>query len=264
MGQKNDPVSQKWRDLHSKNSFRPAKEFNGPSTNAATDPSNINEIDPKESTGTNNPYQGLPYSDKEIKRGRNGKKASVGSGGSGTLENNPAVRPGESINSPEIEVPDSKLPQTSSGIWKVLGIIALVIALAYITYLVIKNRTSKDQPLPFVPLQDDLNPATIPKSELELRLEEALKSENYRECVRIYFLFALKSLIEQKQLFWKKEKTNLHYIIDLSDKPSQANFSHIVDIYDVVWYGEYQIAQSTYTQLEPKLKAYYQSIESGR
>ncbi len=257
LSQKKDPVGEKWQELHSKNGFKPSKDFEGPENNSYTDPSNINENDAKESNGTNNPYQGLPYSDREIKRGRNGKNSSNGSGGNGTLENNPDIRPGESISTPDVEIPDPDLPKS-------LGIIALIVALAYITYLIIKNRSAKDQALPFKPLEEDLNPATIPKTELEMRLEEALKAGNYRECVRIYFLFTMKSLIEQKQIFWKKEKTNLHYIIDLSGTPNQSNFISIVDIYDVVWYGDYPLEQSTYFKLEPKLKSNYQSIESAR
>jgi hypothetical protein len=108
---------------------------------------------------------------------------------------------------------------------------------------------------------DELNPEEISKTELQLRLEEALKTENYKECVRIYLLFSLKILIERKLIFWKKEKTNLHYIIELSGKPMATDFERLVSLYEYLWYGDYPLTATHYSKIEPELNRIHQSIE---
>ena len=136
-----------------------------------------------------------------------------------------------------------------------------MILLAFIIYQLIKNKTPKDAVIPFEPLAEDLNPATITKTELELRLEEAMRNEDYRECVRIYFLFAMKNLIERRWIFWKKERTNMHYIIEMQGRPGAYDFEQIVNIYDLVWYGDYELDKSTYAGIQPELERHYLTIE---
>jgi hypothetical protein len=110
-------------------------------------------------------------------------------------------------------------------------------------------------------LEEDLNPATISKTELELRLEEAMQRGDYRECVRIYFLFAMKDLIQRRWIFWKKEKTNIHYIIEMQGRKGAREFEEIVGIYDLVWYGDYVIDEEAYRRMQPVLDAHYKTIE---
>ncbi len=145
-----------------------------------------------------------------------------------------------------------------------LGIIALIIALAVLIYYMIKNSSPRVKTIPFEALVEDLNPAEITKTELELRLDEATNAGNYKECVRIYFLFAMKELITRKWIFWKKEKTNMHYIIEVQGRPGAREFEQIVSIYDLVWYGDYTIDAKSYAVIEPKLKAAFQIIENAR
>ncbi|MNR34454.1 hypothetical protein D3C85_1522290 [compost metagenome] len=73
----------------------------------------------------------------------------------------------------------------------------------------------------------------------------------------------MKELIHRKWIFWKREKTNMHYIIEVQGRPGAREFEQIVSIYDLVWYGDYTIDAKSYQVIEPKLKTAFQKIENA-
>jgi len=93
-------------------------------------------------------------------------------------------------------------------------------------------------------------------------LEEALSRDDFREGVRIYFTFILKELISKGWIQWKKDKTNHHYLLEVNGKPNSDIFRECVRIYDLVWYGEYEIDRKAYEMLQPTLLNYYHSLKT--
>jgi hypothetical protein len=267
MSQEKDPVKTRWKQLRNSNGFSTSDTYKGPKTDGLVDPSTINDKE-QASSGNGNfsiqPYQGIPLTDRQIKQGRKTKKNAAGNGGSGSIQEDPNIVPAEKIEVPEIDSSTPKPSEVSSfskTIWMWVGIIVIALALTYIIYMIVKNNGSQvERIVPFTPLEEDLNPATISKTELQLRLEEAIQNENYKECVRIYFLFSMKELIERRQIFWKKEKTNMHYLIEMQGKNGCNAFEKIVTVYDLVWYGDYNVDKISYSTLQPDLEHAYQSI----
>lgn len=260
-------LKRKWKEIHEQHGFQKAKDYTGPSGDGYISPTDINEsqpITPGSGSQRNMPYKGMPYSSAQQRQGRN--PGSQGQGGNGTLKADPNITPPEDIDipeidSPDIDAPDIDAPEISTSFWKILGIILLIILVGIIIYYILKNRQPSNPTVPFEPLEEDLNPATISKTELELRLEEAMQRGDYRECVRIYFLFAMKDLIQRRWIFWKKEKTNIHYIIEMQGRKGALEFEEIVGLYDLVWYGDYVIDEAAYNRMQPVLDANYKTIE---
>lgn len=258
----------KWEEIREQNGYQRSEQYKGPQGDNYFTPSSIRE---NRSTygspsGTTQPYQGVPYNSTHEQQGKTPSNPN-GPGGNGTIEEDPNIEPSENIDVPEIDSPKSpnlSNPKASMEFWKWLGIILLVIAVAYIIYYTVKNRTPAQKRVAFEPIIEDMNPAEIEKSELEMRLDEARASGNYKECVRIYFLFAMKELIERKWIFWKKEKTNMHYIIEMQGRNCTRSFEEIVAIYDLVWYGDYEIGEQAYREFEPTLERAYQTIENDQ
>ena len=257
---------EKWNQLRQENGYKQSEKYKGPESDYYQSPTSINESYSSGSgspNGTTKPYQGTPYSPKDLERGRSGQN---GDGGTGTIKEDPNIEPAESVDIPDFDPPrgpNVDAPDISIGFWKVLGIILLIAALAVLIYFIIKNRNPQVKTIPFEALVEDLNPAEISKTELELRLEEATAAGNYKECVRIYFLFAMKELIQRRWIFWKKEKTNMHYIIEVQGKAISREFEQIVSIYDLVWYGDYTIDANSYQVIEPQLKTAFHKIEKA-
>jgi hypothetical protein len=257
---------EKWNQIREEHGYKQSEKYKGPESDYYDSPTSINESYSTSSgspNGTTKPYQGTPYSPKDLEHGKGGKD---GDGGTGSLEEDPNIEPSESVDIPDFDAPkgpDVDAPNISTDFWKWLGIILLIVALAFLIYYMIKNRSPRIKTIPFEALVEDLNPAEISKTELELRLEEATTSGNYKECVRIYFLFAMKELIQRRWIFWKREKTNMHYIIEVQGRPIAREFEQIVSIYDLVWYGDYNIDSSSYQVIEPQLKTAFQKIEKA-
>lgn len=262
---------QTWERIREENGYKPSDTYKGPESNPYFNPSTIKENQPTSGSksGTNQPYQGVPYNPKQQKQGRVPSNPN-GPGGSGTIDEDPNIEPAEPVEVPDYDSGPSSSSSSSGGweasatFWKWLGIILAILAVAYIIYHVIKNRTPQEKHVTFNPIIAEMNPAEIQKSELELRLEEAQRNGDYKECVRIYFLFAMKDLIDRRWIFWKREKTNMHYIIEMQGRASAKSFEKIVSIYDLVWYGDYNIDATAYKEFEPALISAYHQIEQDK
>ena len=98
---------------------------------------------------------------------------------------------------------------------------------------------------------ENISATKIPKSELELLLEKSLTEKNYREAIRIYFVFTIKSLVEKNYIIWEKEKTNFSYLNEMRDNTSFKEFENIVTIYEIIWYGEREISKEEFKRIEP-------------
>ncbi|NVK65883.1 MAG: hypothetical protein HWE22_14915 [Flavobacteriales bacterium] len=215
-------------------------------------------------SGGSSSRQGIRYVPQRVRRDRNRRRGYNSGGGSGTLPSDPKVQPPPpvqfDIDPPDMNAPDIDPPSISSSFWKVLLFILIAALVVTILYFIFKNAKPVDRKI-IVDVEDDWNPEVITKTELELRLEAAMQREDYRECVRIYFTFILKELIRKSWIVWRKEKTNHHYVMEMAGKPNQLMFMECVRIYDLVWYGEYEIDQEIFEMLRPTLQDYYKSLD---
>jgi len=104
------------------------------------------------------------------------------------------------------------------------------------------------------------NPNKIKKSDMELKLEHAKQNENYREAIRIHYLYLLKELIRQQLIDWQPEKTNHDYLHELRLYEHKTNFSECVRIFELVWYGEHIISKEYYYKLSKVFENYINKL----
>ena len=226
--------------------------------------------------GSSSGNQGIQYSPQQIQQDRDKRFGGVDrGGGNGDLPFDPEVEMPEppelpdlpDIDAPDIDAPDIDLPDVdgpSLSSMQILGRILLFLliaaAIAIIIWLIVRNSKPRNKKI-VVDVENDWNPEVITKTELELRLEAAIARGDYRECVRIYFTFILKELIKKSWISWKRDKTNYQYVMEMHKRPNRQVFAECVRIYDLVWYGEYEIDQSAYDSLQPTLEKYYKSLD---
>jgi hypothetical protein len=153
---------------------------------------------------------------------------------------------------------------SSHGFSKVAQIIMIILAIfliGLILYQLLFKNSSKTKFNTEVEEEiEEFDINTIQKSDLEIALENALKEEDYRKCIRVYFTFILKELSEKDLIFWEKDKTNFDYLKELKDQPEFHEFSNIVDIFDIIWYGKREIDAEIFKQLEPIFKNFLNRI----
>lgn len=261
-----DKKAKTWETEREFLKYQKEEGYKGPNDWYGSSPA---EMEREDESGYNNnssssSRQGIQYVPQKLRKDRNTKRGFNQGGGSGTLPSDPKVQPPPpvryDIDPPDVDLPDIDAPNVGGSFWKVLLFILIAALVILILYLIFKNAKPIDRKV-IVDVEDDWNPEIITKTELELRLEAAMAREDYRECVRIYFTFILKELIRKSWIVWKKEKTNHHYVMEMSGKPNQLVFMECVRIYDLVWYGEYEIDEEIFEMLRPTLQDYYKSLD---
>lgn len=188
---------------------------------------------------------------------RPGESSGSGSGNEGNI--NTRDLPEERQDTPDpvyINPPKG----TGMGIIGWLLIALLILVLVFVIYkIIVDNARRSDKKVDnnfdeSEPGYEHLDHVELPKSELELRLEAALKEGNYREAVRIWFIFIIKGLKENNWITWERKKTNTSYLYEMRDKPQYRLFSKSVTLFELIWYGKHEITQEEYEQLEPLFK----------
>lgn len=249
--------------------YRKSEKYKGPTDWYGSYPSSLKEepISNPNSSGYSS-QGGIKYNPQQIQRDRRERYNGFDrGGGNGDVPFDPEVERPDPLDAPDIDAPDIDAPDIdidpptiSPAVWKFILFLLLFVALFFIAYLLIKNRKPSNKKV-VVDVEDEWNPEVITKTELELRLEEAMLKEDYRECVRIYFTFILKELIRKGWINWKKEKTNYDYVLEMYKKENAHAFNECVRVYDLVWYGEYHINQEIFELLKPGFETYYKSLD---
>lgn len=276
-------TKQRWQDMQERIKYQRPNEIDYPDKSYGSPPG-IEEENYYSTDEYNQTDGGVYFDDEDIERSRRKQFGTKGNKTEVKIEKNrknqiedidvPDVDVPDvdlpdvdlpDIDLPDVDLPDVDLPNVDGSFWSSLLIIALIVGLAFLLYfLLVKNGagTPKDRPIQMS--DDDMwNPTVVTKSELELKLEEAIANEDYRSCVRIYFTFILKELIVKKWIRWEKEKTNHHYLLEMLSKPESKGFNKCVNIFEIVWYGDYSIQRAQYVELEPILKEYYKKLQNS-
>ena len=244
------------------------KNYKGPKDWYGSSPSSMKNEETDEG-GEANLGTGSNLSPDRIDQTRNKPN---GGGNGGNLPEDPATQKADPIQLPEFDPPDVDTPDLpeidpptfSQNFWRTVLLILLAIAVILLIYVYIRNRKPRNKSIVQEFKDLEWNPEVITKTELELRLEEALKGEDYREGVRIYFTFILKELIRNNWIQWRKEKTNYDYLLEMSGKPNAYLFQECVRIYDLVWYGEYKIDRIEFEEIQPTLNNFYKQLQEKK
>lgn len=245
--------------------YRKDKSYKGPQEWENYGPAAIRWYDNTYEGSTDQGGEGISDDDAMIDRDRYNR---YGHNGSGDLEKGPMIKKPEPVELPDIDVPDYEGPdllpdvdlsESSPNLWKTLLFLLLFIAVIVGVYFWLKNRSPRANAA-LTSEELEWNPELVTQSELDRLLEKALNEERYREAIRIYFTAILKELIRLKLIRWKKEKTNHHYQLELIGKTTYENFSKCVNVYELVWYGKYEINQVVFNELKPTLHLFYQQL----
>ncbi len=155
---------------------------------------------------------------------------------------------------------------TSRSVATIVLSIIVVALLIIAIYLILRNADLKDQKVASTNFEgytlEELD-ATMPESDLERYLRIALENEDFKAAVRVYYLILLKRLNELGVIDWEPEKTNNDYALELSGHPSEKAFKHLTLIYEVIWYGEAEISESEFKEVEPRFKNALNGLGNG-
>lgn len=195
-------------------------------------------------------------SKRDYETAKKNRKNSGGGASERTNENNGdggRMRNREPLESQPYDEPES--PKTNldfSGLgplgYILLGIFILLIA--FLIYYLFVNRVKDGKTVASINLEETA-PTEIPLTELERMLQEALARGDYRGAVRIYFIFIVRDLSQKNWISWEKEKTNFHYLREMSNRNEYHDFNKSVSYFEIIWYGKREIDKSAFDQIKP-------------
>ena len=81
--------------------------------------------------------------------------------------------------------------------------------------------------------------SNLHEADVESFLDKAIRQENYRLAIRLYYLAIIKKLSEKGYIHWKKEKTNGHYLREMRQNkhPETKSFRDVTRVFERVWYS---------------------------
>jgi hypothetical protein len=98
----------------------------------------------------------------------------------------------------------------------------------------------------------------LPDFDEAVRLQLAQKQ--FRAAIRLLYLKVINALRLKGYIHFSKEKTNVDYMLDLTNDDLKSGFYSITSIYNHVWYGELEIAENQFLRFEADFQSYYTAI----
>lgn len=151
-------------------------------------------------------------------------------------------------------------------LWWVLRVLPYVIA-GVVLFLIIKfflnvkarNILNGKKAVPLVKISEEED--LMHNEDLYKLLEETIKDKNYRLAVRYYYLLMLKKLSDKELIHWQQEKTNEDYKNELkSNAVLNSDFTKVTNLYDYVWYGEFDIDEELFNSAQHTFKSLSRNI----
>lgn len=174
-----------------------------------------------------------------------------------------------------VEDDEAALPKVSSfwsGFFKFLFIAMVVIILAFIIANMVGAEgwalapsNKKIKPPSAVPITMENIEERIHESDLDRYIREALEKENYPMAVRLYYLAIIKELSLKKWIKWKKDKTNLDYIRELSTTDWYSNFRSVTTMFEKVWYGKQKLGGMDFrASVQPQFQSLLEQTQQAK
>lgn len=146
-----------------------------------------------------------------------------------------------------------------------LKIVATLIIL-YVIYLIVKVILNKEGQWVFgkSTTKKIINHNDIERNlqyvDFEKLIASTLKSGDQRLVIRYYYLWLLKKMSEKNIIDWNPEKTNSDYFYEIKSESLKHDFSYASYLYNYIWYGEFEITDTSFYSIKKTFETTIQSI----
>lgn len=89
----------------------------------------------------------------------------------------------------------------------------------------------------------------IREMDLGALIAEAEKNGDLRRAIRLHYLMVLRQLVDRNVLHWSPDHTDQDYMAQIKDAALRARFTHIVLVFQWVWYGHAEVDATRYAEL---------------
>ncbi len=150
----------------------------------------------------------------------------------------------------------STLTQGWGTLAQVLAIALAILAIGYGIYYMLRQPRNRQISRDGVEITLDNIEDYLHETDLEKFLRLALADGNYAQAVRLYYLQVIKDLSARNDIRWAREKTNRDYLRDMRQHRLGADFRQLTFIFERVWYGNIQLRETEFRNIEPDFKRF--------
>lgn len=104
----------------------------------------------------------------------------------------------------------------------------------------------------------------IEELDIQVLLDRAIRSGDFKLAIRLYYLRLLKKLHEQNKIVWKKDKTNRDYLSELFSRDFFfEEIKRLTLSYESVWYGDHMLRSESFQKLTDRFESLNDKIAAG-
>lgn len=107
---------------------------------------------------------------------------------------------------------------------------------------------------------DEEMPEDIFAINYQKEIDKAIAQGNYRLGVRIQFLRMLKNLADKNIIQYKQGKTNLDYLMELSQKNYYPSFFRLTRHFEYSWYGHFEVGEEAYHKIAGEFNQFEKQV----
>jgi hypothetical protein len=100
----------------------------------------------------------------------------------------------------------------------------------------------------------------IHELDFEKLINDAIQGKEYRDGVRLLFLYSLKKLSDAHLIQWMPGKTNDEYMKELQRHPAKPRLQELRYYFDYTWYGHFEISGQTFAGVHQTFREFDASL----
>lgn len=139
-----------------------------------------------------------------------------------------------------------------------------LIALAFVLYKVLYNKNQY-----FIKHEQEKDPLdslayverNLMNSDLSPYIKGAVEGRNYALGIRYLQLLNIQKLAQAGHIKWKHSKTNADFANEIQDNALRAGFEECTRIFDYIWFGQFELNESDFSQYEQLFNQYQHQIK---
>lgn len=138
-------------------------------------------------------------------------------------------------------------------------ILAFVVFKAIAGDAILTNKQiERNRPIVLEDIEQNLD-----RADVESFLDKAIRNQEYRLAVRLYYLSIIKKLSATGAIQWKKDKTNGNYLNEMrkGEHPRLQEFRNVTRIFEYVWYSDTDFDGGKFEEVKTDFKGLLSAIK---
>lgn len=99
----------------------------------------------------------------------------------------------------------------------------------------------------------DIYTENVHEMNFDALISNALRNKDYRLAVRFLYLKNLKQMSDKDIIEWSSHKTNYSYQYEIQNSLLRSKFLETTLIFDYVWYGEFELDEGKFTEVDSRM-----------